>query len=320
MHAPRRFTDLAVDLQTPGGVELQRADAEGRLVSVDLDAVTVAHHDPARVERRRVDAPALRVAHDEPLPERRRLTREARERRDLGRDDRAAVVDDLGLHRRGRRHRAVVLEHRVHLDDRDLVVELGRRHEQTVERQVHQFTGHQLHVSVDPCTGVPASVLLRDHLDPDLVVVAVTDEMVDRQREAGVAVRVVSGEAAVHPHRRVAVHAFELDEHPLAARVGRNREVLLVLPRAVREVRVSRTLRRAAGRTDHRVVRQPHRRPRRHLPAALEERADLGAEAPAVVERRALHGASPSVSDDVTASRRTSVFSMLVIMYWRGVP
>ena len=303
---PAEVHDLTVDPQTPSRVELQRADAEGRLVRVHLDVVTVAQDDPTRVERRGVDAPTRWVAHGQPPPNGRRLPREAGEGRHLGRDHHTAAVDDLGLHRRGLRHRTVVLEHRCHLDDGDLVVELACGHPQAVEREVQEIAHHQLHVPVDPGARVPASIVLRGHLDPDLVVIAVTNEMIDRQRETGIAVRVMPGEAPVHPHGRVAVHALELDEHPLPAIVSGDEEGLLVLPRTTGEVRVSRTLRWATRRIDHRVVRQPHRQPRRHLAPEFQERTDLRSDAPAVVERRALQRLPLTVGEATIAASRVS--------------
>ena len=60
---PAEVHDLTVDPQAPSSVDLQRPDAEGGLVTVDLDAVTVTDHDPARVQGRRIQTPTARVGH-----------------------------------------------------------------------------------------------------------------------------------------------------------------------------------------------------------------------------------------------------------------
>ncbi len=286
---PAEVHDLTVDPQAPSSVDLQRPDAEGGLVTVDLDAVTVTDHDPAPVQGRRIQTPTARVGHGQSPPDRRRTPREARQRRHLGSDHHSAVIDDLGLHRRRERHGPVVLDDRPDLNDSKVVVDLRRRHPQAVQREMNGLADHELDVAVDPGTGVPAGVLLRRHVDADLVLLAMTDEMIDRQREARVPVGVMPREAPVHPHHGVAVHTLELHEHPLSPVLRRDHEVLLVLPRTTREIRVSRTLRRATGRTDHHVMRQQHRRPRRHPAAALQERTDFRPDAPAVVERHPLH-------------------------------
>ncbi len=105
-----------------------------------------------------------------------------------------------------------------------------------------------------PRTGVPPGVLVRGGVHLDDVLLAEAEVLADRHGEVGVAVRAVARERAVHPHRCTAVHALELEQHPLAAQSLVGDERLLVLPDAAGEEAVAPVLVRG------RAVRRSWRR------------------------------------------------------------
>ena len=147
---------LTVDAQSALGVDLQRADAELGCVPIELAVVTV-DDGTARVQRGLVDAPSARVSDEEALPEHLGAAREHGEGGDVGDDDRAGVVDDLGGHRRGRRDGGVVLDDGGDRDHRAGLVDLGSGHVQAVEREVHGRPDDEMHVAIDPGARVPAA-------------------------------------------------------------------------------------------------------------------------------------------------------------------
>ncbi len=302
---------FAVDAQTALRVDGDGADPELGRRPVELAvavAVVVGDDDrAARVPRRLVDAPPPRLSQEQALAQRLGPTGEHRQRRDVACDDGAGVVGDLGRHRRRHREPGVVLDDRGDRDHRAVVVDLRSGHVHAVERDVHGFADHEVHVAVDPRARVPARIPVRSGLDRDRVVGAVPEVLTDRHREVRVAVGAVPDERAVHRHPGPPVHALELDQDLLPAVGLRRGEGLLVLPHTAGEVAVGGFPRRIPGRPDHGVVGQLHRHPR--LPAAahqLREGVHLRADAPVVVERGADHGCAP---DSGKAWRRAARYA-----------
>ena len=279
---------LAVDPQSPLGIQAQGADAEGGRVGVE-DLVAVPQGDPAGVEVGVVEAPPPRRGHLEPAADGELLAGEGRDRGLLAGDDLAVGVDHLHPHDGLGRRRPPIADRDGHGDRGHLVVDLGGQHLEPVGGQVHRAGLEQPHVTVDAAAGVPARVLVRDGLDLQLVL-ARLEQVVDGDEEAGVAVGVVGGPRPVHRHDGVAVDALELDDRGGGRAVLRDLDGAAVLPGAAREVAGGRSGLGGALRADDRVVGKGDRLPRRPHPDQLEVAVLLGPELPALVQGGATHG------------------------------
>ena len=211
-HAPRRRTGSPLIRRPRFGIERERSDAERRRLLVD-DDVIVEQGGVARVEVRIVEAPPLWVADVQPETRGDGVARERGHRR-VGTATLAPSASSNST-------RSV---------DCDVAPDSFRTSAATATTApASSISGvrtcspsgarctrprlEQPHVPVDAGAGVPARVVARARLDPQLVLRAVSEQVVDRHEEVRVAVRTVRGEGAVHGDHRVAVDAFELEQH-----------------------------------------------------------------------------------------------------------
>ena len=262
-----------------------------------------------------VDSPAPGVGDEQPPPDRQFVTRKGRDGRLVTRNHGVGVVEQFDPHVDRPRRRGPVAHHRRDRDDGASVVDLGRTNLDAVGCEVQRAGAEQPHVPVDPGPAVPPGIIAGSNRHHDLVPGIETKEMIDRHVEGRVAGWPVSGGRTVHRHDGVAIHTFEQQEERVARLLGRDVERSPVLPRAGREVAGRRRCRRRAIGTDHRIVRQRHRRPLRGAAHHLGVAADLRAVFPAVVERCPDH-VNPSCCS--TAHHVRMAFDSMVTLPFHG--
>ena len=230
---------LPVDSQASRHVDLEGPNAEPLIGPVDLLAVQ-EQQGPAPVEGRRLGAPAPRVRHQQTLTHRLALPGRHGERRLVPGDDRAgvraAVLDQFGYDDTRRGERGVVLQRRLDHHQCGHFVDVGGTDPYAVKGDVDRMSHDELRVAIDAGARVPTRVVVRRRFDPDGVVVAVTDERVQPDREVRVPVRTLPGQHPVHEHGGVPINALELEHDAAAPMFLRDGEGLLVLPDATREV------------------------------------------------------------------------------------
>ena len=142
------------------------------------------------------------------------------------------------------------------LDDSAFVVHVRCRQLDLVIDDVCERGDHQVDIAIDAQTGVPPGVLMGPRLDADDILYAVAQMRVEAYPEDAVPVSPLPRELVVHIDHRVAVHALELESHPLLAPVVRHVKPLHVLHLAAGKEGGSRASDRfgRAREADHRVV------------------------------------------------------------------
>ena len=168
MHAPRSFDRFAVDAQPARGVDRRGCGCRTSVVARSSSPPSPSTDGAARVERRVRRRSTGEAGRRRGAGAASRPPREHGERRDVARDDRAGVVDDLGRHAWSSVvTRGVVLDDGGDRDHRAVVVDVGRGHVHAVERDVHRLADDEVHVAVDARARVPAGVVVRGRLDRD---------------------------------------------------------------------------------------------------------------------------------------------------------
>lgn len=184
------------------------------------------------------------------------LARQGRDRDLVGGDFEALGIEDARSQPTGGGKTAAILERRIDLDHRVLVVDVRRRHRDAVEGDVNRVGDDQPYRPDEAPTGVPPRVAVGPRFHADRVGGAIAQIPVEADRKGRISGGAVPDEVSVDIDRGRAIHGLEFQQNGALAPLLRRVDDPGVLPGTTGEVAGRAQLEVvSASRRDDRVVR-----------------------------------------------------------------